>query len=270
MVVDILIALAVVGAVGLLAGILLALFSHFFSVPQDEREKAVRDALPGANCGACGYKGCDDYAAAVAEGRAAANLCIPGGADTASAIADIMGVEVEPPKSVAAFVHCNGNCEATSKKSEYDGVATCRAAANLYGGPNSCLYGCLGFGDCAKACPADAICVRDGIAHIDASLCLGCGLCSNVCPKHIISLIPREAGTAVMCSSHDKGAVARKLCKNAGIGCKKCEKTCPEGAIKIEGDLAVIDYSKCTSCGACAAVCPTGCLKNVNLSSSKV
>lgn len=260
---DILIALAVVGAVGLIAGVLLALFAHFFSVAQDEREKKVREALPGANCGACGYKGCDDYAAAVAAGSAAANLCIPGGADTASALSEIMGVEVAPPRDVTAYVHCNGSCEAAPKRNLYDGVATCRAAVGVYGGPNSCLYGCLGYGDCAVACPAGAICVKDGIAHVDPRLCIGCGLCVSNCPKHIISIIDKNSKAAVMCSSHDKGAVARKLCSNACIGCKKCEKTCPEGAISVVGDLARIDYDKCSGCGKCAQVCPTGCLKDL-------
>ena len=265
MIIDILIALGVVGAVGLLAGVLLALFSHFFGVAQDEREKALRENLPGINCGACGYKGCDDYAVAMAEGKAKPNLCVPGAADTAKTLGAILGVEVAPPKDVVAFVHCNGTCEATSKKMIYDGVKTCRAASGVYGGPNSCTYGCMGFGDCAVVCPANAICIDDGIARVDSSKCLGCGLCVNTCPKNIISLVPQDTKTVVMCSSKDKGALARKLCANACIGCKKCEKTCPEGAIRVENDLAVIDYDKCTRCGLCAEVCPTKCLKKVFL-----
>ncbi|MBQ4091527.1 MAG: RnfABCDGE type electron transport complex subunit B [Clostridia bacterium] len=263
--IEILIALAVVAAVGILAGVLLALVSHFFGVKEDERVKEIRACLPGINCGACGFKGCDDYAASLAAGGVRADLCVPGAEDTANALSALLGVEVETPEDLVAFVHCNGNCEATGKKAEYDGISSCRAAAMLYGGPDACKYGCLGFGDCAAACPVQAICLKDGIAHVDSSKCLGCGLCTEVCPKHIISLIPQEARSVVMCSNKDKGADARKACKNACIGCKKCEKACPEGAITVTNNLAVIDYSKCTGCGICVAGCPTGCLHKVFL-----
>ncbi|MBQ9748598.1 MAG: RnfABCDGE type electron transport complex subunit B [Clostridia bacterium] len=260
---DILIALGVVAVIGLFMGVLLAVVSHFFGIEESQRLKSVRACLPGINCGACGYKGCDDYAAALAEGNAKPNLCVPGAADTANALGEVLGIEVEAPKNDVAFVHCNGNCDATSKKADYHGISTCRAAGMLYGGPDACRYGCLGYGDCAAACPAEAICVRDGIAHVDASRCIGCGLCSTVCPKSIISMVPRAATTVVMCNNKDKGADARKACKNACIGCKKCERTCPHGAIKVTGNLAVIDYDKCTGCGACVVGCPTGCLKDV-------
>ena len=261
---DILLALGVVGAVGLVAGILLALVSHFFSVPENETKKKLRNELPGANCGACGYKGCDDYASAIADGKAEPNLCIPGGEAVTQSLSNILGVNAQAAAQRVAFVHCNGNCEATSKKTEYRGVKTCRAASALYGGPNSCTFGCLGFGDCAEVCPANAICVKDGIAHIDFKLCMGCGACVTACPKSIISVLPVTAKVTVMCNSHDKGADAKKACKNACIGCKKCEKACPAGAITVTDNLATIDYSKCTGCGLCAEGCPTKCIKNVS------
>ncbi len=261
--IDILIALGVVASVGLLAGVLLALISKFFSVPENETVKAIRSCLPGANCGACGYKGCDDYASALAEGGVKPNLCVPGAKDTADALGTLLGIEVEAPKEVVAFVHCNGNCEATSKKASYDGVSSCRAAAMLYGGPDACKYGCMGFGDCAGACPVHAICLKDGIAHVDSSICIGCGQCVLTCPKSIISLVPRSAKTTVMCNNKDKGADARKVCKNACIACRKCEKICPEGAIVVKDNLARIDYEKCTGCGICVEGCPTGCLHSV-------
>ncbi len=263
--VDILIAFGVVTAVGLIAGVALALISKFFGVEGDETVKNIRECLPGVNCGACGYKGCDDYAAALAEGKAKPNLCIPGAKDTADALGSLLGIEVEAPKDVVAFVHCNGNCEATSKKAEYSGVSSCRAASQLYGGPDACKYGCMGFGDCASACPTNAICLKDGIAHVDSSLCIGCGMCVAACPKSIISLVPQSTKTVVMCNNKDKGADARKACANACIACKKCEKACPEGAIAVKDNLAVIDYEKCTGCGLCVDGCPTGCLHKVFL-----
>ena len=133
----------------------------------------------------------------------------------------------------------------------------------LYGGPDACTYGCMGYGDCAAVCPVNAICIKDGIAHVDSSVCVGCGLCVETCPKSIITLVPQEARTVVMCNSKAKGAEARKACKNACIACRKCEKTCPCGAITVKDNLARIDYDKCTGCGLCVEVCPTGCIHNV-------
>ncbi|MBR4116932.1 MAG: RnfABCDGE type electron transport complex subunit B [Clostridia bacterium] len=257
---SILIAFAVVTAVGLIAGILLALAAHFLYVPENETVKQVRECLPGINCGACGYTGCDDYAKAVAENGAKTNLCIPGADSVAADIAKVMGVEAQDVVEMVAFVGCNGNPEATDKLSEYNGVHTCTAASMIYGGPNACKYGCLGCGDCAVACPVNAICMEDGIAHVNRNICVGCGVCVRKCPKNIIRLIPQTASVAVMCNNKEKGGAARKKCKNACIACKKCELNCPSGAIKVIDNLATIDYSKCTSCGICAEVCPTKCI----------
>jgi ferredoxin len=133
----------------------------------------------------------------------------------------------------------------------------------LYGGPDACRFGCVGLGDCAAACPSNAICMKDGIAHVDTSRCIGCGLCQTICPKHIISMLPQETEAVVACNNEDKGADARKVCKNACIACRKCEKVCPHGAISIVNNLARIDYDKCEGCGLCAGVCPTGSMKQV-------
>ncbi len=260
---DILIAFGVMFSIALVAGILLSVFSHFFSVPENPVKKQVRECLPGINCGACGYKGCDDYAEALASGGVSPSLCIPGAQKVADEIGEILGVEATAFNDMVAFVACNGTCGAVSEIAEYEGVETCKAAAMIYGGPNSCRFGCLGYGDCAAACPADAICVIDGVACVNTSRCLGCGLCKDTCPKSIISMVSQHTKTAVLCSNRQKGADARKACKNACIACKKCEKTCPNGAITVKNDLAVIDYEKCTNCGECVNACPTGCLKTV-------
>ncbi len=267
---DILIAFAIVGSVGLLAGVILAVASHFFHVKENETKLKLRECLPGINCGACGFKGCDDYAEAMAEGNTKPNLCIPGAADVAHELAGILGVEAEQPKVLVAFVHCNGNCEATTKKAVYDGVQTCNAAAMVYGGPDACSYGCMGYGDCAAACPSNAICIKDGIAHVDASFCVGCGLCTTICPKKIITLVPKETDTVVMCNSRDKGAEAKKACQNACIGCKKCEKACEYQAIQVIDNLAKVDYKKCVGCRLCVEVCPTHCLKVVDFPNVRI
>ena len=260
---NILTAFLLVFAVAIVLGILLLLFSHLFMVKVDPKMQEVRACLPGVNCGACGYKGCDDYASAVAEGNAKPNLCIPGGKDVADQIGAIMGIEVETFENKVAFNACNGHCNATDPIAEYDGIQTCYAASMLYGGPNTCRFGCLGYGDCAAVCPTGAICMSNGIARIDASHCIGCGLCSRTCPKGVITMIPQDTKTVVFCSNTQKGADARKACKNACIGCKKCEKACPNGAITVQNNLAVIDYDKCADCGICVKECPTGCLKTV-------
>lgn len=260
---DIMIAFGVVAGIALILGVLLALISHFFAAKEDKKLKAVRACLPGVNCGACGFKGCDDYAAAVAEGRAKPNLCVPGAETTARELGEVLGIEVETPVDVVAFVHCNGNCEATTKKADYSGISTCKAASMIYAGPDACRFGCIGLGDCAAACPAGAICLKDGIAHVDTEKCLGCGLCKTICPKHLITMVPQETTDIVMCSNTDSGALARKVCKNACIGCKKCEKVCPNGAVVVENNLARVDHEKCVGCGLCAESCPTGCMKRV-------
>lgn len=263
MLIDVLTALAVVVSVSLVLGILLALFISFFSVKEDEKEKKIRECLPGINCGACGFTGCNEYAKALSLGQAKPNLCIPGAENTAKALGEILGVEVEEPKDVVAFVHCNGTCDAATEKAVYQGVESCKARAMLYGGSKGCSHGCFGCGDCAKVCVSNAIFIEDGIARVDTSKCVGCGLCVKQCPQRIISMVPQETKTAVFCNSRDKGADARKVCTNACIACKKCEKVCPHEAISVINNLAVIDYEKCTGCGACAESCPTGCIKNV-------
>jgi Na+-translocating ferredoxin:NAD+ oxidoreductase RNF subunit RnfB len=258
----VLIAVLLVAGVGLVAGVLLAVASTVFAVPVNEKETAVRDVLPGANCGSCGYSGCDAYAKALAnEKDVPANLCRPGGHDALVAISAILGVEVAEADPVAAFVHCGGDCDKCNTKSEYQGIESCGAAKLLYGGPNACTYGCLGCGDCKKACEYDAICIEKGIAHINREQCVACGMCVAACPNHLIEILPKKKIAAMTCSNQEKGAVVRKECTNGCIGCMKCQKSCPCGAIEVTNNLAHIDYTKCSGCGTCVEGCPVGCLK---------
>ncbi len=267
---DILICLLVVALIGLVAGILLVLASHFMAVKVDERVIKIRACLPGANCGACGYTGCDGYAAALAEGKAEPNLCTPGGNDSAQKLSAVLGIEIGAMERKVAFVHCNGTCEAAAAKAQYVGYPSCHGASLLYGGPNVCLRSCVGCGDCAKECPVNAICIVDGVARVDSRICINCGICVKTCPKGIISMVPVSSKAAVLCSNTDKGAVARKACKNACIGCKKCELNCPEKAITVVNNLAVIDYAKCSGCGVCVENCPTHCLRTVDFAAACV
>lgn len=254
---EILVPIVIVGVVGLIAGLGLSLASEFMAVPVDERQEKIREALPGANCGACGYSGCDGYAAAVAAGEAEPNKCAPGGAAAAAGIAAVLGVEVSTDPKIA-FIACNGTCESTGIKYGYDGLQSCSAAAVLHSGPLKCSYGCMGFGDCAAACPFGAITLKNGRPVICAELCVGCGRCAEVCPKGLIELIPKSTKIFVACSSGDKGAAAVKVCKASCIACKMCEKTCESGALKIVDNRPVIDRALCTECGKCVTACKRG------------
>lgn len=256
---DILIAVLVVTGIGLICGIILAVVSKFTEVKTDETVEKLRACLPGANCGACGYTGCDGYASALKEG-ASTNLCVPGADKVAKDIADILGVEAMDVVEQVAIVRCNGNCSATNKKYEYQGITSCAAVKTLYGGSGSCVYGCLGYGDCEKVCPQSAISLKDGVALINPDLCTGCGLCSKTCPNKIIEMIPDIHRVAVRCNNKQKGAETRKICKNGCIGCKKCENNCPTKAIKVTDNLASVDYNLCIKCGKCAEVCPIHCV----------
>ena len=261
---DILIATLIVAAVGLFCAVMLVLAAKFFAVSEDETEKSIRECLPGANCGACGYAGCDGYAKALAEDKGKntvkTNLCIPGADATAQAISEILGVEFEDVVEQVAVVHCYGDCNHTSNKMDYVGIQSCEAAKTMYGGDGKCTFGCIGLGDCVKACPQDAICLKNGIAHIDTRKCIGCGICVRTCPQKLIGLMADVETVLVTCNNKEKGASARQKCTNACIGCKKCEKTCASGAITVLNNLATIDYSLCTGCGECAKNCPVGCI----------
>lgn len=264
---EILIAVVIVSLIGIIIGVGLSVASSFFEVPKDETEEKIRECLPGANCGACGYSGCDGYAAAIAKGETDnISLCAPGGNDTASAIGEITGKKAENIVPVAAVVRCNGTCESSEEKLNYEGITTCKAASMMFGGQKSCVHGCLGYGDCMNACENGAISICDGVAKIDILKCSACARCMNTCPKGLIDLLPvNRLQAAVMCRNREKGAIAQKVCKVSCIGCGKCQKACEAGAISVESFLARVDAYKCTGCGKCADACPKKCIEMVNL-----
>lgn len=253
----IIIATVVVGGVGLFIGIFLGVAGQKFAVEVDEKEIAVRECLPGNNCGGCGFPGCDGLAAAIAKGEAPVNGCPVGGAPVAQKIGAIMGQEAGEEVRQVAYVKCQGTCERSKEQYEYTGILDCEMMSFVPGGgPKQCNYGCIGYGSCVKVCPFDAIHVIDGVAVVDKEACKACGKCVEKCPKHLIELIPYEQSVKVSCSSSDKGKAAMNACEVSCIGCKKCQKTCENGAITVENNVAHIDYSKCTNCGKCVEACP--------------
>lgn len=254
---EVAIAVLVISGLGLIFGIGLSYASKVFAVKVDERVTQIREVLPGANCGACGFAGCDAYADAVVSGKAEVNCCTVGGNAVAGQVGAIMGVKSEGVKRTAARVLCNGRCSVSKEKYAYQGIDDCVAATQLFSGHKACSYGCLGHGNCVKACPFDAIVITGGIARIIEDRCKACGKCIAACPKHLIEMIAKDKKYSVMCRSKDKGAVTKNNCEVGCIGCTRCVKACRYEAISMEGTLAKIDYSKCTNCGECTKVCPT-------------
>lgn len=250
-------AAAVVGIVGLIIGVLLGVASEKFKVEVDEKEILVREALPGNNCGGCGFPGCDGLAKAIALGTAAVSACPVGGAPVADRIAEIMGVESSVAEKKVAFVKCKGTCDKTTKQYNYYGMEDCKKAKVVPGsGEKACVYGCMGFGSCVKACEFDAIHIVDGIAVVDKEACVACGKCVESCPNQLIDLVPYQAKHLVQCNSHDKGKDVKAKCQVGCIGCTLCLKQCEFDAIHMDQNLAAIDYQKCTNCGRCAEKCP--------------
>ncbi|MCD8340802.1 MAG: RnfABCDGE type electron transport complex subunit B [Clostridiales bacterium] len=250
--------LLVLAIVGLLVGLMLVFVGNRFKVEVDEREAAVRDCLPGNNCGGCGYAGCDAVAAAIVKGEAPVTACPVGGQAVADKISAIMGVDAgDGADKKVAFVKCAGVCGKAKAKCNYVGIKTCEAAAVIPGkGDRACQQGCLGFGSCVAACQFDAIHVVDGVAVVDRSKCVACGSCVKACPQKLIELVPDKSTYAVQCSNQEKAKVVKAQCDVGCLGCGLCVRQCEEGAISLQGNVAKIDYEKCVGCGKCAAKCP--------------
>lgn len=255
------------GGLGLLGAIVLYLTAKKFRVEEDPRIDRIEALLPGANCGACGCNGCHDFAVTcVRRGNLDGGLNCPGAREGAmEEIAAILGVAATAAEKKIAVLRCNGSCQARPLRYEYDGTMSCAVMDAVGVGTRGCSFGCLGCGDCVAACHFGAIRINPDtlLPEIDPEACTGCGQCAGACPRHIIDMSPlgpRGRRVWVACSSHDRGAVARKICTSACIGCGKCASTCPFGAITVSGNLAYIDPALCKTCGKCVPVCPTGAI----------
>lgn len=268
----VLISLVSMGGIGAVFGIVLAIASKKFAVEIDPRIEKINEVLPGANCGACGQAGCFNVAEAIAAGELPVDFCPVGGEEAALKIAEIMGVETEPTKEKkVARVFCRGGNEEAKKTAEYHGVMDCRAANAVSGGPKGCRYGCLGFGNCAAVCPFGGIYINEnGLPVINEDICKGCGRCAEACPRGLIKLIDKSKEIHVGCNSQDKGKDVRQVCSIGCIGCKACERACKFDAVKVENNVAKIDYDKCTNCGKCAEACPTKTIQSIHSSEEEL
>ena len=252
----ILITTAVITVIGLIVGIGLVFTGKKFYVEVDPREAAVREVLPGNNCGACGYAGCDAMAAAIAKGEAPVSGCPVGGAPVAGQIGAIMGTDAGEIERKVAFVKCKGSCAYTQNQGSYIGIDDCASVVRSGLNITDCDYGCVGLGTCAKVCPEQAITIRDGVAMVDRRKCVGCGLGVKACPKGLIELVPAKNRVAVQCSNKDRGPQVKKVCSAGCIGCMLCTRQCESGAITVTNNLAHVNYEACTQCGKCVEKCP--------------
>lgn len=240
-------------------GILLGFFKKIFSVPANEKAEKIREVLPGANCGGCGYPGCDGFAAACAAGEAPADGCTAGGAAVAKKVAAVLGTVIDAENKVVVLA-CRGCYDNAAQRGFYNGFKNCTAAQQAVNGTKMCSYGCIGFGDCVDACSFGALSLeKDGLPHIDYAKCTGCGVCVNTCPRHLLFKVPVSCkGAVARCSnrSENKQSIL-KNCTGGCIKCGKCERNCEQHAIKVTNGIPVVDYTLCNSCGKCIEGCPT-------------
>ena len=256
----------VLGGLGAALSLILLVAARKFAVYEDPLIAAVEDALPNANCGACGQAGCHAFAENLVKSRDPAMFCPPGGTETAQKVATLLGMEASDQVAPVAVVMCRGNKEAASFVGLYEGLESCRAATLVDGPTKLCPYGCVGLGSCVAACDYDAIHIVEGIALVEDGSCVGCGACVKACPKGIIRMGPRATRVFVGCVSHDTGKAVRGYCEVGCIGCKRCVKACDFDAMQFDDNLARVDHEKCTACGACIAACGRDIIFGVGLS----
>lgn len=261
-----------IGLISLIAAVILYFVSKVFKVEEDPRIDEVQAYLPNANCGGCGFAGCRAMAEAIVKSNSLEGHYCPGG--NMKAIAKLMGLEAAAHEPQVSVLRCNGTCENAPSKVFYDSALTCAFANSLYAGENACPFGCLGCGDCVKACQFDCIHIdpETKLPVIDEDRCVGCKACAKACPRNVLEI--RNKGKMgrrvyVSCVNKEKGAVAKKNCSVACIGCGKCAKVCPFDAITIQDNLAYIDYTKCKACRKCVSECPTGAIHAVNFPEKK-
>lgn len=256
-------AVAALASLGVVAAAMLAIAARKFHVEVDPLVESVASALPGANCGACGNPSCFAVAEAIVAGTLPANACVAGGQAVADAVSHLVGADKCDVVAVVSARHCGGGTNA-ARAYEYGGVKSCNGVVRMAGGPLLCTAGCIGFGDCLRACPFDAIAMDErGLPVIDVAKCTGCGICVKECPRGqiaLLELVSDAAPVVVRCNAHDKPKDRKSGCSMCCIACKKCEKECPSDAIHVIDLLAVVDYEKCTACGTCVSVCPQNCI----------
>lgn len=262
-IVDVIYPVVAIGGMGLIFGLGLGIASKKFAVPVDERVEKIKDNLPGANCGGCGFAGCEAFAKAVVNGESKANACPVCNSGQVEAIAAVMGIAAEVGERKTALIKCKGNHVNAKVRYEYTGITNCQDAHLVNGGPKTCDYGCLGFGSCEKSCSFDAITMVNGLAVVDKEKCKACGSCVLVCPRDIIHIGSYKTSYHVDCNSRDRGKDVKASCNVGCIGCGLCIKQCEVDAITMSSNVATIESEKCIACGKCKTKCPTKAINNL-------
>ena len=251
--------LGVFAAIAVLLTVCILLVAKFCKTNADEKVESILSHLAGANCGGCGCTGCAGFAEKLAKGEAALSDCHVTESDQKAQIAQILGVPYAAGKPTVSVCRCAGGDNAADAF-VYNGAADCAEQKKLAGGHKACKYGCLGDGNCTRVCPENAVCIQNGCAEV-GDRCISCGACMLACPQKLFDRIPADAKVYVACSSRDRGKAVMDVCKVGCIGCGKCAKVCPQGAVTMQDNLPVIDYTKCIGCGKCAESCPRGSIR---------
>lgn len=257
---EILAPVGVVAVLGAAFGLLLGYASKKFAVAKDEMTMKIRELLPGANCGGCGYPSCDALAEAVAQGKVPPRTCVVTSAENVSKMAELLGVDAGTAEKQVAVMHCQGDLSECPPRARYSGLMSCKAAHNLSSGPKGCRFGCLGFGDCVAQCQFGALSINEfGLMQVDRDKCIGCGACTKACPRDLIALqpLPKTNAAMTLCRNMEKGKAVRDVCMKGCISCHLCEKNCPEKAIDCSSGVAIINPLLCKGCGICKEKCPT-------------
>ncbi len=253
--------------VGVVAGTILAVASKVFHVEEDPRVEAVLDVLPGANCGGCGYAGCEGYAIAVVSNpNIDANLCVAGSAETTVAVGELTGKAVTEADPLVSVRRCEKLEGCVAARFDYYGLPSCAAASTMGSGlgTDACFYSCLGLGDCIKMCPFDALELKDNLVIVNGLRCIGCGKCTHACPRGLLELIPKRARVMVFCSTQSKGKEVMEVCKVGCISCTLCIKKCPAQAISLKDSIIQIDQPKCLEYGdSCGEICVKSCKRTI-------
>lgn len=272
----IIISTVLLGALGVFLGIIIGATAKAFSVKTDPRIEEVARMLPGANCGTCGFAGCNDFSKALIEGLTEdVSKCPVCSEDARNTISAFLGISAGSAEKKVAVVLCGGDRKLASPAALYNGVNDCRSAVLVAGGAKGCSYGCLGLGTCSRACPFKAIEItEDGMAVVHPDVCVGCGKCVNTCPRTIIKLVPLKVGVHIFCSSPEKGTAKKKVCSVPCIACRKCMKVAGEDKMTVKSFLIQVNYENPPTNAEELiekAACPTGCLHgNIKTSTENV